>query len=462
MYFNLRMTIHKHVWLIAVLLMGYVSFSVSPALGQSGWSVEAQEVVAPQPQPQPEQVVVPVAEPVVEQAPVEKVAPTPVENDPVFAPRWVDPVVDPTVDQAPAPTAEAEDTTWWDDSAWDTIWVVDQVVIEENNPEENTAWDERDWSEAAEWNNIWAVDTDSDSSDDEEIIPEATSTSTKPVRVVGSPFTIQFDENRLPILSTVRSIDVTGWETSYCSMIARLNKQQFYPSGAVVRGLWWIGQISVGNATQLAQYGISRGLLKRVPDVDLEAILNQSSAIAVDVYLYKPHKNWVLTLANVTNFDPKDTIYDRYLMQWHRFVAFRANDWIRYALDTIRGTRLTTPQPLSQYIKTPYNRTRWYYIHTDVINGGWVASDTEEEKVSKERSEIYTNIIPTANFSLGPWSMVSFYDTFLAHQLDVVTNSCSASIADDDYFFRWGMTVWWAEWHRWEEDRHIWALEQWI
>jgi hypothetical protein len=43
--------------------------------------------------------------------------------------------------------------------------------------------------------------------------------------------------------------------------------------------------------------------------------LDASSAMAVDVYLYKAHKNGVLTMADVTNFHPKDPVFDAYLMQ---------------------------------------------------------------------------------------------------------------------------------------------------
>jgi hypothetical protein len=156
-------------------------------------------------------------------------------------------------------------------------------------------------------------------------------------------------------------------------------------------------------------------------------------------------------MADVTNFHPKDPVFDAYLMQWHRFVMFRADDNKWYALDTIRWTRKTTPQPIAEYIKTPYNQSWGYYIHTDIANGWGVGFST------KNRFDIYPYAASATRSVQWPWSMVSLFDVVSAHQLDLVWSSCSLTVPDDSFFWS-AMTQWWEWAYRYEEDRHIWKI----
>ncbi len=184
-----------------------------------------------------------------------------------------------------------------------------------------------------------------------------------PITVINNPNWISYNEEGLAILNSVRSIDVAWWWAPYCSMIARLNLKQFYPSMKYVSWLGSPNLISMGDAVTLIKAGQKNWKLTQILTRDLQSTLDNSWEDVVDIYLYTE-----LWLENSEK---------RYL-QWHRSVAFKASDLRRYILDPLRWSTTTKPQVLRDYIYHYSNKSSQFYVYTELTNTETIFTSQDE------------------------------------------------------------------------------------
>ena len=286
---------------------------------------------------------------------------------------------------------------------------VDEVVNEENDEEYMIGtWDVLTW------------DIEDEIDDQEE--------KYVPLEIVYSPTTITYTSEGLPHLTSVKWVSVTG-AMPYCSMMSRLNLEQFYPTKRQIAGIWSSKHIARGDAIALIDYGIAYGDLTRVAPSYMQEVLDESGVIAHDVYLYKPSD--AVSNAEISNDQSAlDALYVPYILQWHRVVAFKADDENRYVLDTLRGTKSTTPQPLDQYLSHPNNIWHERYLHTDLViesikeRGGLKEDDillqdnTETQDASVvfvDDGRIMSEANPFCTHTWKVWYTISIWDQEVAY-----------------------------------------------
>lgn len=157
-----------------------------------------------------------------------------------------------------------------------------------------------------------------------------------PINIIKPTKTISFTDNLINV-DSIDSYNVSGWVSTYCSMISKLN---------LINILWnnyqlvnnWIGsgvQISEWDATNLISQWLSENKLLSISWFD--------DASGKIWNMYKT--DW----SNVFDFYIYTDKYENEY-KWHRFVAFIAIDKNIYILDPIRTNWNTSPVLMSDYI----------------------------------------------------------------------------------------------------------------
>lgn len=330
---------------------------------------------------------------------------------------WYFPLLIPTdellnEEQAFVPNELVEDSLSWDESSfWDRQPLeLPEIVnpLEDKFEVENIAW----YNDVGSGSLLsWDVE--------DEIIP---------LTIELSPTRIEYNEKWLPLLETVNGVRVE-WEMPYCSMMTRLNLQQFYPWKMEFAWLWSSSYISRGDAITLIEYGITYGDLTQVKDVFLNAVLDNTTQVAHDLYIYKSFQN--LNQINGAWIE-SDKEKKQYILQGHRVLVFKANDEHRYVLDTLRWTKSIAPQKLSSYIAHSDNAWREYYLHTDIVYDV-IADMTQDEEIKR-----FIEIKKKKLF----WELQWDLDVFICEEKDIDLVLPSSLPFDDEYMINFEIVVW--------------------
>ncbi len=293
--------------------------------------------------------------------------------------------------------------------------LVDQQETQDDEHEESLV-DPEIWTWDSEWLS-WDVLSGDVENDD---IP-------KPLTIEPSPTRIAYDTNWLPLLETVNGVRVE-WGMPYCSMMTRLNLQQFYPQKREVAGLWSSTYISRWDAIALIDYGITYGDLTNVNDRFLESVLENTSAVAHDLYIYKSSR--IVEQAE-NAWASMSSVYKSYILQWHRVLVFKASDENWYILDTLRGTKSIKPQLLSTYIAHPHNAGREYYLHTDIVYDV-IAEMTQDEEIR--------NLIELKKMKLF-WALQVEPESFICEEKNIELIIPDSLPFDDEYMMNFERVV---------------------
>jgi len=225
---------------------------------------------------------------------------------------------------------------------------------------------------------------------------------------------------------TITSVDINNRNIWLCSSIARKNIQQVVD---VPYYIWFSANnayISQHDAVWLIQQW-SQKLLHFENDellLYLTDIHDTYRYTVADVYAYKPNG----ILSNQVQYTAyEDPLYQKYIQQWHRVMAFLWTDNQRYVLDPLRGEKNIEPQLLDVYVKweefsdwtwlvPTYAYMPWSHIYTHTPSS-FVSNSYKQKHISRVNiSQTPMHYFPSDRSeiigSLDRWTALEVLDTF--------------------------------------------------